>query len=227
MNNGIRKLVAFLLFFVSCQQVNEPIEFNEEYSGYWLETGWHYTFYTDRHYQFRYAGHCCDGKEFGRYAIVDNQILLMPDTDWVVEEDNLLKRKLTILDHQVLQDIDGVLYSSNLEAVNKFLVLDSALQAHVEQKIESVPMIRKQKVEFQKKLNQLDRKPYAFDEVYLEFYHKFWIGREEYDKYILKSRLDFKVDTLMYLQVKKKPLQIWGGTFNETRFGLGELLYEE
>jgi hypothetical protein len=126
---------------MSCQQYGDQVKFIDKiYQGHWAETDWTYSFKKDGSFVFTTLGHFGNTTHTGKYSIIDNIILLNPDSDWGSFH-GVLKEKLKIVNRDCLRDFDSNYYCLDWEVLEEYKEQEYFFQENTIRILDSIPMV--------------------------------------------------------------------------------------
>ncbi|HRK80801.1 MAG TPA: hypothetical protein PLZ12_05110 [Saprospiraceae bacterium] len=112
----------FLVFLTACKSKDESNSHaiaEKELLGFWADTAFTYKFNKDGTFVFKSKGHYGNSSEYGIYTILDDLILLVPNTDWKAF-DGVLKTKLKIMSSSCIRDFNDHYYCLANDLVNYY-----------------------------------------------------------------------------------------------------------
>ncbi len=194
---------------MSCQQNGDQVDFiDKTFQGHWAETKWDYHFKKDGSFVFTSLGHFGNTKHTGKYTIIDNTILLNPDSDWGTFH-GVLKEKLKIVSSDCLRDFDSNYYCSDWGELEKNREQEFDFQEKTISILDSLTVVLTKK----KEISPLESESRETD-IRIVFDQIMVIDKEDYHVFsLIKSEeirpYDFKKSTFMNFLVKKQPFQIY------------------
>lgn len=198
----VLKYLLPLLLFLSCQQ-EQVIQLKSTYTGFYAETKWTFSFFTNNDYQLEFDGHAGDGIRKGRYFICDSTIVLLNDTEHF--EDFELKR-LAIIDNNCLRDFSNCYYCDTEEnqtisfekTFNETLAIIDTLENHIRFKKAKTQAIKNDsllKLHLSSEGIKIINKEEAF-----EYVLKSWLP--EYRRYQIHERIYIKPNPIRFYDRK-------------------------
>ena len=199
--------IALPLIILSCGEKNTSY-IDKEFEGYWADSGWHYDFDKDGTFTFKSDGHFGFTTQTGKYAIIDDVIVLVPNSDWVSRH-GVLKERLKIFSEDCIRDFDNNFYCQDIEKVFSLRDREFEFQDSVVMILDSlsVAIDEKRRVNFRRAEGEkLDLK-IGFEQVFV-------VDQEEYYVFSLFGTrelpsTEFERYSFLSFLVKKQPFEIY------------------
>lgn len=202
-------IILILPSLMSCQLNGDHVEFiDKTFQGHWAETKWDYHFKKDGSFIFTSLGHFGNTKHTGKYSIIDNTILLNPDSDWGAFH-GVLKEKLKMVNSDCLRDFDSNYYCSDWNELEEKREQEYDFQENTINKLDNLPIVITKKEEIFSSAPDTSR-----TDIRIIFDRIMVIGKEDYHVFsLIKSEeirpYDFKKSIFMNFLVKKQPFEIY------------------
>jgi hypothetical protein len=191
------------MLLVSCKSENTNNKIvGKEFFGYWADNLWTYHFKKDGTFVFSSKGHYTNAVEYGIYTIVDDFILLVPNTDWKVL-DGVLKTKLKITSDECIRDFNDHYYCLTQDSVNYHTDLVENFQEKTISILDSLPSVRELKREIA--INEAHENPVLM----IAYTGILVIENIEFQSFALKNTHPSNHRSYSTYLVKKHPFEIY------------------
>ena len=197
--------VLLCLLLLSCQQNDNKADFlDKEYVGLWASTEWSYSFKKDGRFTFTSSGHYGNVAEEGKYAVIDDMILLNPDSDWHSLQ-GVLKPRLKLISSGCLRDYDGNYYCTDTDSTNYYIEQKYEFEEQVEGLLDKLPEVAHER----KRLSYYMAKDSSLEEPFIGFDKMLIVNNEEYYVFSLFQWNDKETYSYLDFLVKKNPFEIY------------------
>ena len=196
----------FSIMILSCGEKHTYID--KEYEGFWAETDWHYDFNKDGTFTFKTVGHYGHVTQTGKYAIIDDKIVLSPNSDWQSLH-GVLATRLKIVNEDCIRDYDNNYYCKDISKIDIIRENEFKFQDSVALILDTLDIVlhEKRRVNSRKTEEEKIKLKIVFDKILL-------VNGEDYQVFSLygikeRSTMDYDEYTFLNFLVKKQPFEIY------------------